>query len=167
MRSSNRLHKRLLNTELCHSGLDPESSLFVDSCLRRNDKTCMGAFSPCSMCDLFNAPRNHRNDKAIQLLRSGIRASGIGTNRRSQMVIARAEPVAIYDIPFFLILKPKSWIPNLKRRLPRLAGLGLAMTFFFYLHFFHFPHYRTHALLSLPQTAQLAMTLLTTSLSAR
>jgi len=33
------------------------------------------------------------------------------------MVIARAKPVAIYDFPLFLILKLKSWIPDLKRRL--------------------------------------------------
>ena len=54
----------------------------------------------------------------------GLRVSGHGTNGRSQMVIARAEPVAIYDFPLFFILKPKSRNPNLKRRLPHLAGLG-------------------------------------------
>jgi hypothetical protein len=46
------------------------------------------------------------------------------------MVIARAEPVAIYDFPLFLVMKPDFQSQNLKRRLPRRPGL-LAMTYLF------------------------------------
>ena len=47
----------------------------------------------------------------------GYRVQGVTSTK---MVIARAKPVAIYDFPLFLILKLKSWIPDLKRRLPHL-----------------------------------------------
>ena len=56
-------------------------------------------------------------NESIRLLRSRIRASGIGTNIISQTLIARAEPVAIYEFPLF-ILKPEFWSANLNRRLP-------------------------------------------------
>jgi hypothetical protein len=36
-RSLNRLNKDLPGKSLCHFGLDPESSIYMDSCLRRND----------------------------------------------------------------------------------------------------------------------------------
>jgi hypothetical protein len=48
---------------------------------------------------------------------SGLRASGLGIKSKKKIRHREAEPVegaAIYDFPLFLILKPKSWILNLK-----------------------------------------------------
>jgi hypothetical protein len=47
----------------------------------------------------------------------GFRVQGVTSTK---MVIARAKPVAIYDFPLLLILKPESENPNLRRRLPHL-----------------------------------------------
>ena len=51
-----------------------------------------------------------------------LQESGIGPRDKNKIpkVIARAEPVAIYDFPLFLVLRPEFQSPNLKRRLPRL-----------------------------------------------